>query len=263
MPYVVPRLPPYALDCFALNDAPRSSASQRGPLSSTAGMALIFVRPCAMVGARDRRGLKVRAVSPTSLASPQTGGRHIRALRRAGDWGGPGGTGRCGLPCVSAASNLSSSKWRRRSVRSGGATTTGCVCTRTDAIRALPGLPMPKAYGRYPSRDDVIDYLERYAARFDLKPQFGAKIQLGSAGRRAVARGDGRTGLHRAGRRGRNGLGRLPLLAVLARLRDLRRRSAALQRLPQSGAISRAAGSSLWASATRAEKLRSISRRPV
>ncbi len=41
---------------------------------------------------------------------------------------------------------------------------------------ALPGLPMPKAYGRYPSRDDVIDYLERYAARFDLKPQFGAKI---------------------------------------------------------------------------------------
>ena len=42
---------------------------------------------------------------------------------------------------------------------------------------ALPGLPMPKAYGRYPSRIDVIGYLERYAAQFDLEPQFGAQVQ--------------------------------------------------------------------------------------
>ncbi len=47
---------------------------------------------------------------------------------------------------------------------------------------ALPGLPMPKAYGRYPSRVDVIDYLERYAARFGLKPQFGTQV-------RAIRRG--------------------------------------------------------------------------
>jgi cation diffusion facilitator CzcD-associated flavoprotein CzcO len=31
----------------------------------------------------------------------------------------------------------------------------------------LPGLPMPRAYGRYPSRAQVVDYLETYAARFD------------------------------------------------------------------------------------------------
>ena len=42
---------------------------------------------------------------------------------------------------------------------------------------ALPGLPMPKAYGRYPSRLDVIDYLERYTAQFALLPQFGANIE--------------------------------------------------------------------------------------
>jgi cation diffusion facilitator CzcD-associated flavoprotein CzcO len=41
---------------------------------------------------------------------------------------------------------------------------------------ALPGLPMPKAFGRYPSRNDVVSYIERYAAQFDLKPHFGAQV---------------------------------------------------------------------------------------
>jgi cation diffusion facilitator CzcD-associated flavoprotein CzcO len=41
----------------------------------------------------------------------------------------------------------------------------------------LPGLPMPKAYGRYPSRLDVIDYLERYATRFALQPSFGTQVR--------------------------------------------------------------------------------------
>ncbi len=41
----------------------------------------------------------------------------------------------------------------------------------------LPGLPMPRAYGRYPSRFDVIDYLERYAARFALQPRFGTEVR--------------------------------------------------------------------------------------
>ncbi len=42
---------------------------------------------------------------------------------------------------------------------------------------ALPGLPMPRAYGRYPSRLDVIAYLERYAARFGIEPQFGVNVR--------------------------------------------------------------------------------------
>ena len=43
----------------------------------------------------------------------------------------------------------------------------------TDRTRsALPGLAIPKAYGRYPSRAHVVDYLEAYAAKFSLKPVF-------------------------------------------------------------------------------------------
>jgi cation diffusion facilitator CzcD-associated flavoprotein CzcO len=41
---------------------------------------------------------------------------------------------------------------------------------------SLPGLAMPRAYGRYPSRQQFVDYLESYAARFKLKPTFGAPV---------------------------------------------------------------------------------------
>ena len=48
----------------------------------------------------------------------------------------------------------------------------------TDRARSgLPGLPMPKAYGRYPSRAQVVEYLERYTAKFDLKPVFNAAVR--------------------------------------------------------------------------------------
>jgi cation diffusion facilitator CzcD-associated flavoprotein CzcO len=40
----------------------------------------------------------------------------------------------------------------------------------------LPGLPMPSSYGRYPSRAQVVEYLERYAAEFDLKPVFNTAV---------------------------------------------------------------------------------------
>jgi cation diffusion facilitator CzcD-associated flavoprotein CzcO len=47
----------------------------------------------------------------------------------------------------------------------------------TDRARsALPGLPIPKAYGRYPSRAQVVEYIEHYTARFDLKPIFNAPV---------------------------------------------------------------------------------------
>jgi cation diffusion facilitator CzcD-associated flavoprotein CzcO len=45
------------------------------------------------------------------------------------------------------------------------------------AHSGLPGMPMPKIYGRFPSRADVVEYLETYAAKFALKPIFGAKIE--------------------------------------------------------------------------------------
>jgi Pyridine nucleotide-disulphide oxidoreductase len=40
----------------------------------------------------------------------------------------------------------------------------------------LPGLAMPKAYGRYPSRAQFVDYLGLYAAQFNLKPVFNSAV---------------------------------------------------------------------------------------
>jgi cation diffusion facilitator CzcD-associated flavoprotein CzcO len=41
----------------------------------------------------------------------------------------------------------------------------------------LPGRPMPASYPPYPSRDQVIAYLEAYAAHFGLTPRFGCEVQ--------------------------------------------------------------------------------------
>ena len=40
----------------------------------------------------------------------------------------------------------------------------------------LPGMAMPKSYPLYPSREQVVSYLEGYAARFDIKPVFGSEV---------------------------------------------------------------------------------------
>jgi cation diffusion facilitator CzcD-associated flavoprotein CzcO len=40
----------------------------------------------------------------------------------------------------------------------------------------LPGMAMPRAYSAYPSRMQVIEYLESYAARFDIRPVFGTEV---------------------------------------------------------------------------------------
>ena len=67
----------------------------------------------------------------------------------------------------------------------------------TDRARSgLPGLPIPKAYGRYPSRAHVVEYLEAYAAKFDLKPVFNANV-------RSVRR-DGRSWRAEAGENSRS-----------------------------------------------------------
>jgi indole-3-pyruvate monooxygenase len=43
---------------------------------------------------------------------------------------------------------------------------------------ALPFAPFPRAYPRYPSREQVLGYLEAYAQRFDIRPTFGAEVTL-------------------------------------------------------------------------------------
>ncbi len=40
----------------------------------------------------------------------------------------------------------------------------------------LPGMPMPSNYPAYPSRDQVVSYLEGYAARFQIRPVFNTKV---------------------------------------------------------------------------------------
>jgi cation diffusion facilitator CzcD-associated flavoprotein CzcO len=67
----------------------------------------------------------------------------------------------------------------------------------TDRARSgLPGLPIPKAYGRYPSRAHVVEYLEAYATEFALKPVFNAPVH--------AVRRDGRTWRAEAGENSRS-----------------------------------------------------------
>lgn len=40
----------------------------------------------------------------------------------------------------------------------------------------LPGLPMPREWERYPSRDQVVTYLENYRRHFSLQPHFGQRV---------------------------------------------------------------------------------------
>ena len=40
----------------------------------------------------------------------------------------------------------------------------------------LPGMAMPRNYPLYPSRMQMVEYLESYAARFDIKPVFNTAV---------------------------------------------------------------------------------------
>ena len=57
----------------------------------------------------------------------------------------------------------------------------------------LPGLAMPRSFPRYPSRAQVVDYLESYAAHFRLRPRFGCtvrSVEREGAGWRVTTDGD-------------------------------------------------------------------------
>jgi putative flavoprotein involved in K+ transport len=47
----------------------------------------------------------------------------------------------------------------------------------TRRLSALPGLPIPRAYGRWVGRDDVVRYLEQYAEHHDLDIATGIEVQ--------------------------------------------------------------------------------------
>ena len=43
-------------------------------------------------------------------------------------------------------------------------------------LSGLPGAPIPRRYGRWVSRDDLVTYLQDYARRFDLHPETGVEV---------------------------------------------------------------------------------------
>jgi putative flavoprotein involved in K+ transport len=45
------------------------------------------------------------------------------------------------------------------------------------SLSGLPGLAIPKGYGRWVARDDFIDYLDAYARRFAIEPRFGVRVE--------------------------------------------------------------------------------------
>ncbi|MEV6638016.1 NAD(P)/FAD-dependent oxidoreductase [Actinoplanes sp. NPDC051470] len=47
----------------------------------------------------------------------------------------------------------------------------------TRRLSGLPGLPIPREYGRWVRRDDLVRYLEAYAAKFDLDVRTGATVE--------------------------------------------------------------------------------------
>jgi putative flavoprotein involved in K+ transport len=56
----------------------------------------------------------------------------------------------------------------------------------------LPGMPFPAPPNHLPDKDEVADYLERYAARFDLPVRLGTRVDsLGWDGERYAAHADG------------------------------------------------------------------------
>ncbi|NYV77993.1 NAD(P)/FAD-dependent oxidoreductase, partial [Streptomyces sp. UH6] len=63
---------------------------------------------------------------------------------------------------------------------------------------SLPGLPMPRSFGRWPARDDMVRYLERYAEHHGLEVVTGVEVsRLERAGEGA----DGSWVLHATGGR--------------------------------------------------------------
>lgn len=44
-------------------------------------------------------------------------------------------------------------------------------------VSGLPGLPMPASYPRFPSRQQVVDYLQSYADHFEIEPRFGQTVE--------------------------------------------------------------------------------------
>ena len=126
-------------------------------------------------------------------------------------------------------------------------------------LSGLPGAPVPRRYGRWVARDDVVAYLRAYADRFEVRPEFGVDVRRIDRDRRLPGRSGRRPA---AGRRPRSSS--RPATAACPSCRSGRggTPSAACSCTPRStGSPRRTAGGtcSSWAPATRPPRSRSTS----
>ena len=108
---------------------------------------------------------------------------------------------------------------------------------------SMPGMPFPGAPDHYPGRDEVTDYLERYAARLDVEIRTNTRVETIRQDGKGflVLTEDGRS-TARIGHRGRERVVLEPLSPELPRRGYLHRRALARRRLPQPGAVRGPAG---------------------
>jgi thioredoxin reductase len=77
---------------------------------------------------------------------------------------------RAGVPFVVVEkSNQVASAWRKHYDRLHLHTSKG--------FSGLPYLPMPRSYPKYPSRDQVVEYMETYAKEMEIDPVFGQQVE--------------------------------------------------------------------------------------
>ncbi len=109
----------------------------------------------------------------------------------------------------------------------------------TRRLSGLPGLPMPRRFGRWVSRDDVVRYLEKYAEYHDLEIVTGvevSRVEPAPDGSGWLLRATGGRELTPRGRRGHRPQPH-PARPGLARPRRLHRRVPARRRVPQPGSL--------------------------
>ena len=93
---------------------------------------------------------------------------------------------------------------------------------------SMPGMPFPGEPDRYPHRDEVTDYLERYAARLEVEIQTNTRVETIQQDGKAFRRGHrGRSGAGRIGHRGRERLVLEPVSPALPWRGRLHRRALA------------------------------------
>lgn len=111
-----------------------------------------------------------RSSTPARPTAPNRGDRPVYVIG-----GGPGGLAvayalraRGVRAVVLERSGRVGDSWRRHYDR--------LRLHTTRRLSALPGLPMPRRFGRWPARDDVVRYLEKYAEHHRLEIVTGVEV---------------------------------------------------------------------------------------